>query len=85
MHFLHQVLNWLGDGDNWFGRDGLVHLLRQHLQVSAASLVVAIVIALPVGLTLGHFHRGGAVATEPVVTVAQPVDNLAKEVHHRSL
>jgi osmoprotectant transport system permease protein len=62
MHFLHQVLNWLGNGDNWFGRDGLVHLLRQHLQVSAASLVVAIVIGLPIGLTLGHFHRGGALA-----------------------
>jgi osmoprotectant transport system permease protein len=62
MHFLHQVLNWLGDGDHWFGGDGLVHLLRQHIQVSAASLAVAIVIALPIGLALGHFHRGGAIA-----------------------
>lgn len=62
MHFLHQVVNWLSDGDNWFGRDGLVHLLRQHLQVSAASLVVAILIGLPIGLALGHFRRGGAIA-----------------------
>jgi osmoprotectant transport system permease protein len=62
MHFLHQVANWLGDGDNWFGRDGLIHLLRQHLQVSAASLLVAIVVGLPIGLALGHFRRGGVIA-----------------------
>ena len=61
MHFLRQVLDWLGNGDHWFGRDGLVHLLRQHLQVSAASLVVAIFIALPIGLALG-LRRGGVVA-----------------------
>ena len=59
MHFLRQVFDWFADGDNWFGGDGLVHLLRQHLQVSAASLLVATVIALPVGLALGHFRRGG--------------------------
>jgi osmoprotectant transport system permease protein len=62
MHFLHEVVNWLADGDHWFGRDGLLHLLRQHLQVSAASLAVAIVIALPIGLAFGHFRRGGVVA-----------------------
>lgn len=62
MHFLREVLDWLGNGDHWFGRDGLLHLLRQHLQVSAASLVVAICIALPIGLALGHFRRGGVVA-----------------------
>jgi osmoprotectant transport system permease protein len=62
MHFLRQVLDWLANGDNWFGRDGLVHLLRQHLQVSAASLAVAILIALPIGLVLGHFRTGGAIA-----------------------
>ena len=62
MHFLGQVFGWLTTSDNWFGRDGLVHLLRQHLQVSAASLAVAIVIALPIGLALGHFRTGGAIA-----------------------
>jgi osmoprotectant transport system permease protein len=62
MHFLRQVVDWLANGDNWFGRDGLVHLLRQHLQVSAASLAVAIMIGLPIGLALGHFRRGGAIA-----------------------
>ena len=31
MHFLRQVFDWFADGDNWFGGDGLVHLLRQHL------------------------------------------------------
>jgi osmoprotectant transport system permease protein len=62
MHFLHQVVNWLGNGDHWFGGDGLLHELRQHLQVSAASLLAALLIALPIGLALGHFRKGGAIA-----------------------
>jgi osmoprotectant transport system permease protein len=62
MNFLGQVFDWFSDPDNWFGGDGLIHLLRQHLQVAAASLLVAIVIALPIGLALGHYRRGGAFA-----------------------
>ena len=62
MHFLRQVVDWLTTGDHWFGGDGLVHLLRQHLQVSAASLAVAIAVAVPIGLAFGHFRRGGVIA-----------------------
>jgi osmoprotectant transport system permease protein len=62
MHFLGQVFGWLTTSDHWFGGDGLVHELRQHLQVSAAALLVAVAIALPIALVLGHTRRGGVVA-----------------------
>jgi osmoprotectant transport system permease protein len=60
--FLGDVAQWLTDGEQWRGSDGIPHLLRNHLQVSAASVLIAILVAVPVGLALGHLHRGGAVA-----------------------
>ena len=62
MEFLRHVLDWLANSDHWFGGDGIIHLLRQHLQVSAASLIVALLVALPIGIALGHSGRGGVIA-----------------------
>jgi osmoprotectant transport system permease protein len=62
MHFVAHVFGWLTTNDNWFGSDGLIHELRQHVQVSAAAMIVATVIALPIALLLGHYRRGGVVA-----------------------
>lgn len=62
MHFLAKVFGWLTTSDNWFGGNGLVHELRQHVQVSVAAMVVAILVALPIALALGHYRRGGVVA-----------------------
>lgn len=62
MHFFAHVYGFLTTSANWFGANGLVHELRQHVQVSAAAMLAAIVIALPVALLLGHYRRGGVVA-----------------------
>ncbi len=34
----------------------------EQIELSAAALAIALVIALPLGILLGHFHRGGNVA-----------------------
>jgi osmoprotectant transport system permease protein len=60
--FLGDVWEWFTDGSNWSGEDGIPNLILQHLQVSAAAMLVAVLIALPVGLTLGHLRRGGVLA-----------------------
>src|SRR5262245_16015546 len=62
MHFFAHVYGWLTTSDHWFGGDGLIHELRQHLQVSAAALLVATVIGLPIALLLGHYRKGGVLA-----------------------
>ena len=62
MSFLGDVWSWFADGDNWSGESGVPDLILQHLQVSAAAMLVAVLIALPIGLTLGHLRRGGALA-----------------------
>jgi osmoprotectant transport system permease protein len=45
------------DPAHWQGRDGIPTRIVEHLVISAASVVVAIVIALPIGLWIGHTGR----------------------------
>jgi osmoprotectant transport system permease protein len=59
--YFGSVLDWLSDGANWRGTEGVPHRLLEHIQISFVSLVIAIVIALPIGLFFGHLRRGGFV------------------------
>ena len=60
MDFLADVVSWFSDGAHWQGVDGMPHRLWEHVTMSAFALVSALVIALPVGLVMGHTGRGGA-------------------------
>lgn len=55
---LVQTVQWLTDPANWQGPAGIGARLVEHLALSAASLAIACVVALPVGLWLGHVGRG---------------------------
>jgi osmoprotectant transport system permease protein len=57
---------WLTASSNWSGGDGIPHRLLEHLGYSALALLIAAVIALPLGALVGHTGRGGFA----VVTVA---------------
>jgi osmoprotectant transport system permease protein len=60
--FLGNVLHWFGNPAHWQGGGGIPHRLEEHVLMSLAALATAAAIALPIGLTLGHFGRGGALA-----------------------
>ncbi|MEY9876957.1 osmoprotectant transport system permease protein [Streptacidiphilus sp. MAP12-33] len=45
----------------WSGADGIPNRLLEHTQYSALALLIAMLIALPVGLITGHTGRGGNV------------------------
>lgn len=62
MSFIGQVIQWFLNGSHWQGDGGIPHRLEEHVLMSAASLAVAMVIALPIGILIGHFGRGGALA-----------------------
>ena len=62
MEFLGEVIGWYTDPARWSGRNSLPELLGGHLTLSAVSLLVALLIALPVGLYIGHTGRGAQVA-----------------------
>jgi osmoprotectant transport system permease protein len=52
---------YLNDPYNWTRTDGLgiVTLLRDHLVISVVAVLLAMVVALPAGIALGHSGRGG--------------------------
>ncbi|MBD7917769.1 ABC transporter permease subunit [Cellulomonas sp. Sa3CUA2] len=61
MDVLTEAFQWLNDPLNWTGRQGVLALTRTHLEVSAVAVAIALVVALPVGLWLGHRGRGATV------------------------
>jgi osmoprotectant transport system permease protein len=62
MNFISQVLQWFLNGAHWQGDGGIPHRTFEHLAMSGASVLVAALIALPVGIAIGHFGRGGILA-----------------------
>ena len=66
MSYFSDAWQWLISSQNWHGADGIPERLAQHLEYTAIALAIALVIAVPVGLAMGHLRRGGFV----VVTVA---------------
>ncbi|WP_423821295.1 ABC transporter permease [Salinisphaera sp. SPP-AMP-43] len=57
-----QVGQWFANPQNWQGPDGLPQRMLEHIYYVLVSTTVAAVIALPVGIGLGHFGRGGLLA-----------------------
>jgi osmoprotectant transport system permease protein len=57
---LSHVPTWLNDPENWRGPDGLGNLIVQHVFYTVVAVGIAFVIALPLGLFIGHTGRGVA-------------------------
>ncbi|QGF22898.1 ABC transporter permease [Raineyella fluvialis] len=62
MSFVLAAFAWMVDPAHWGGPGGIADRLIQHLLYSVLALVVAAVIALPLGLWIGHTGRGRTVA-----------------------
>src|SRR4030088_414379 len=62
MSFTISVLQWFVDPAHWSGPDGIPVRLLQHVQLSAESVAIGALIALPVGIVLGHYGRFGNLA-----------------------
>lgn len=58
MNFLQQALEYLFTVDNWAGRSGLGARTLEHLQYTAVAVGVSALIAVPIGLVIGHTGRG---------------------------
>ncbi len=48
---------WFGDPTNWAGGDGIPTRMVEHLVICLLSMVAALLVALPVGLYIGHTGR----------------------------
>lgn len=58
MNALGDAVSWLVDPANWRGPQGLLVRLWEHTWYSGLALAVALVVALPLGILIGHTGRG---------------------------
>jgi osmoprotectant transport system permease protein len=52
------LFDYLRDPANWTGETGIGYLLLQHLGYTVAAVAIAALIAIPIGILIGHTGRG---------------------------
>lgn len=57
MNPLREAIRWLGDPASWAGSDGIANRLSEHVAISAAAMLAAAMIAIPLGMYIGHRRR----------------------------
>jgi osmoprotectant transport system permease protein len=57
--FISNAWSWLRSPVQWHGSDGIPLRIAEHLGYTGLSLLVAALIALPLGVLIGHTGRGG--------------------------
>lgn len=55
---MNGIVTYLSDSTHWSGEDGVPARLLEHLGYSLGALLVVLLIALPLGLYVGHTGRG---------------------------
>ena len=76
MEILGCALGWLADPAHWSGPDGIPTRLLEHVALAGVSLLVAALIAVPVGLYTGHTGRWGT-AVLNVASIGRAVPSYA--------
>ena len=76
MNFLGRVFDWFTTASHWRGDAGIPHRLLEHVEISGAAVLTAALIALPIGIGLGHVRKGGAIAVN-VANVGRALPSLA--------
>ena len=73
---IQDVAIWLTDPAHWTGPDGIPTRLWEHLTLSIAAVVVALIVALPIGLFIGHTRRGEVMAIN-LANIARAIPSYA--------
>lgn len=58
MNLFVQAWAWLTDPVNWNGPDGIPVRIGEHLGLTGMTIALAALIALPLGILIGHTRRG---------------------------
>jgi osmoprotectant transport system permease protein len=62
VRFLGDVVEWFTTAEHWRGTAGISHRLYEHVVMSLATTLTAAIVALTLGIVLGHLNRGGWLA-----------------------
>lgn len=73
---LSDVIDWFADPAHWQGTDGVPHRLLEHSLLTAAAMVAALLLGLPLALWMGHRGRGGTLLVN-VTNVGRAIPILA--------
>jgi len=73
---LGDVARWFADPANWQGPHGIPVRVLEHIELSGLAVAVAVAIAMPVALYLGHVGRGGFIAIN-VANIGRALPSLA--------
>ena len=76
MSLVEQTIAWLTDPAHWSGPNGIPIRLLEHLCCPGRRSLIAVLIALPVGLAVGHTGRGATVAVN-LANLGRAVPTLA--------
>ena len=76
MKLLGDVAAWFADPVHWQGSHGIPVRILEHLELSGLAVALAILIAAPVALYLGHTGRGGFIAIN-VANIGRALPSLA--------
>ena len=75
MEFLGEVLAWYVDPHQWTGRQTLGGEIGGTLLLAALSLALALLIAMPIGIYIGHTGRGAQAAVS-IANIGRAVPSL---------
>ncbi|HKY50891.1 MAG TPA: ABC transporter permease [Candidatus Limnocylindria bacterium] len=76
MNVIVDVARWFADPAHYQGSDAVQTRVLEHLAVSGLAVLVAILIALPIGLYLGHTGRFGFIAVN-VANIGRAIPSFA--------
>lgn len=57
------VIEWFTDPANWTGPNGIPVRTWEQIEISLLAMLIALVVALPIALILGHLRKGVFLAT----------------------
>ena len=76
MSALVALARWLTDPANWQGSLGIPTRVLEHIELSGLSVLLALLIAMPIALYLGHTGRAGFIAIN-VANIGRALPSLA--------
>jgi osmoprotectant transport system permease protein len=66
MESFAELADWFAEPGHWAGPNGIPTRILEHIGISAVSVLIALAVALPLGILIGHFRRGDLI----VVSIA---------------
>lgn len=59
---MDKIIAFFTDPVQWSGAPGIPNRLLEHLTIAGSSVLLAVLIAIPIGLYIGHTNRGSGLA-----------------------